>query len=96
MSNVGERQKILVNSIGAFSQEDDAFQQIKLLIGLGYTFLIILSILQMVVYYLYNGRFHPFSAILRIEQKCKFISTKSPFFYGAPALTLADLKTFLQ
>ena len=62
--NIFERHDILVNSIGAFPEEIQAFEQIQLMIALGYSSLLLLTIIQIVSYYLYNGRFHPFAVIV--------------------------------
>ena len=71
--NVFERHDILVNSIGALPQEIEAFEQMKWMLGLSYSLLLICAILQMVSYYFYNGKFHPFADILLPETKCKYI-----------------------
>ena len=63
-----DRHDILVNSIGAFPQEIIAFQQIQWMIGLSYSLLILLTLLQILTYYLYNGRYHPFAMIVMPEQ----------------------------
>ena len=68
-TSVEERQGVLVESIGAFPEEYHAYGQIKLMVGLGYSTLVILTILQVVTYYLYNGIFHPFAAIVLPEYK---------------------------
>ena len=35
-----------------------------MLLGVGYTALLLLTLLQIVSYYLYNGKFHPFAALI--------------------------------
>ena len=62
--NVFERHNLLVSSIGAFPEEFEAFEGIKVLLGVGYTALLLLTLLQIVSYYLYNGKFHPFAALI--------------------------------
>ena len=39
------------------------------MIGFCYSFLVLLTIIQGVSYYLYNGRFHPFAMIVMPETK---------------------------
>ena len=63
--NVFERHTILVNSIGAFPEEIEAFERIQLMLILSFTFLVLFTIIQMVSYYIYNGKFHPFALILQ-------------------------------
>ena len=67
-SNIFDRHNILVNSIGAFPEEIEAHGQIKWMIGLSYTLLVVVTIIQIVSYYLYNGRFHPFASIILPKQ----------------------------
>ena len=69
--NIFARHDVLVNSIGAFPEETTAYEQIKWMIGLSYPLLVLLTITQMVTYYLYNGRFHPFALILEPKPKIK-------------------------
>ena len=65
--NVFERHALLLDYIGAFPEEEQAFINIKLMIILGYSFLIFLTIIQVVSYYFCNGRFHPFAMIIMPE-----------------------------
>ena len=62
-----ERHALLLDSIGAFPEEEQAFINIKLMIILGYSFITLLTIIQVVSYYLCNGRFHPFAMIIMPE-----------------------------
>ena len=41
------------------------------MIGLSYTLLVVVTIIQIVSYYLYNGRFHPFALIVMPEKGTK-------------------------
>ena len=66
--NISDRHDILVNSIGAFPQENEAYVQIQWMIGLSYSLLLLLTLGQIVTYYLYNGRFHPFALIVMPAQ----------------------------
>ena len=69
--NIFERQEVLVNSIGAFTVEFEATQQIINMIALSYIFLVVFTIVQVVTFYLYNGRYHPFSIVVMPNEKCK-------------------------
>ena len=62
--NVSYRHSILINSIGALPQEIEALHQIQLMIGLSYTCLLVFTLVQVVCYYFYNGKCHPFAAII--------------------------------
>ena len=54
----------LINSIGAFPEEIQAYEQMKVMLGTAYGLLIIGTVLQVVLYYLYNGIYHPFACIV--------------------------------
>ena len=62
-----------MNSIGTFPEENEAFDKIILMVALAYGLLVLFTIIQIVSYHLYNGRFHPFSLIVMSKptQKCK-------------------------
>ena len=66
--NIFERHDIIVNSIGAFPEEIQAYEKIQMMIGLGYSIIVFLTIIQVVSYYLYNGKCHPFAMIVMPEQ----------------------------
>ena len=70
--NVFERQNILVDSIGAFPEEFAAFEQAKLMLIIGFVFLVFFTIGQVVLYYLYNGEYHPYCKIVKPDAKCKY------------------------
>ena len=70
-SNIFERHEILVNSIGAYPEEHYAFFQIQLMIGLGFGLLLLLTIVQLVSYYFYNSKYHPFNKIVQKDKTCK-------------------------
>ena len=57
--NIFERHDIIVNSIGAFLEEIQAYEKIQMMIGLGYSIIVFLTIIQVVSYYLYNAKCHP-------------------------------------
>ena len=63
-TNIFARHELLSNTIGTFPKEDQAFLNIKLMLAFGYTFLVLLTIVQVVSYYLCNGRFHAFTMIV--------------------------------
>ena len=65
--NVFERHALLLDSIGAFPEEEQAFININLMIIFGYSFITLLTIIQVVSYYFCNGRFHPFAVIIMPE-----------------------------
>ena len=67
-TNIFDRHAILVNSIGAFPEEVKAYEQIQWMIALSYSLLLFFTLVQIVTYYLYNGRFHPFALIVMPEQ----------------------------
>ena len=67
--NIFERHAILINSIGAFQPEIEAFEQIKVMISIGYALLLLLTVTQLITYYLYNGKFHPFSIIVSSQRQ---------------------------
>ena len=68
-TNIFDRHAILVNSIGAFPEEIEAYVQIQWMIGLSYPLLVLLTTVQIVSFYLYNDRFHPFALIVRTKEK---------------------------
>ena len=63
--NIFERHTILIDTIGAFPEEIKAFEQIIFMIPFGYTSLMMLTLIQLLSYYLYNGKFHPFAIIVQ-------------------------------
>ena len=69
--NIFERHELLVNSIGAFQEEIDAYEQIKWMVILSYLGLGLLTFIQIISFYLYNGKFHPFSLIVMGEEASK-------------------------
>ena len=71
--NVFERHNLILNSIGAFPEEYEAFDKIILLLSLGYSLLVLCTTIQVVSYYYFNGKYHPFAMIVMPEQKCKWV-----------------------
>ena len=72
--HVFERHSILQNSIGAFPEELQAYEVVKLMLIIGFSLLVLLTICQLVLYYLYNGKYHPYSNIVLPNRKCKLES----------------------
>ena len=62
---------MLLDSIGAFPEETEAFELVKLMLIIGYSFLVFLTICQIVLYYLYNGKYHPYNKIVMPDKKSK-------------------------
>ena len=60
-----------MNSIGALPEEYAAFEKVQLMLYLGYSLLLLLTIGQVVLYYLYNGNYHPYCKIVMPEKTCK-------------------------
>ena len=69
--SIVERHEILVNSIGAFPTEIIAFWKIQRVLGVSYGLLLLFTIVQLVAYYFYNSKYHPFYKIVRSERNCK-------------------------
>merc|ERR1711884_917656 len=76
--HVFERHSILVDSIGVFPEETEAFELVKLMLIIGYSLLVFLTICQVVLYYLYNGKYHPYSKIVMPNRKCKLELESNP------------------
>ena len=66
-----ERKGILENSIGVLPKEWEAFRDIQLALGLGYGFLLFLTLGQLLIFYFYNGPWHPLSRIVAKPKQCK-------------------------
>ena len=54
-------------SIGILPEEFEAFECMKLLLGLGYGMLLFLTMVQIVSFYLYNGSWHPLAEIIGLS-----------------------------
>ena len=59
---------MLLDTIGTFPEENKAYEQIKLMPILSYTILVILTMVQVVSYYFFNGKFHPYAMIVLTER----------------------------
>ena len=73
---MNERHETLINSIGAFQEEIEAYAQIKVMIGVAYTLLLLFTVTQIMTYFLYNGKFHPFSVIISLDNE--MLKTEKP------------------
>eukprot|EP00093_Oithona_nana_P000764 00764.XXX_1755_135_1 [CDS] Oithona nana genome sequencing. len=94
--HVFERHSILQNSIGVFPEELQAYEVVKLMLIIGFSLLVLLTICQLVLYYLYNGKYHPYSKIVLPNRKFTFYkeSEESPSDPEAP--TNADEADLVQ
>ena len=75
-----ERKEILENSIGVLPEEWEAFRNIQLALGLGYGSLLLLTLGQILTFYLYNGSWHPLSRIVAKSKRCKSFSNLAGIF----------------
>ena len=67
-----ERHIQLENTIGALEMEMESYEKSKLMAWIFYPTWIVLTILQVICFILYNGKFHPLSKILdggNVERK---------------------------
>ena len=92
--NIFERHDVLVNSIGALPQEIGAFYKIQWFIGLGYSLLLVVTIVQLVTYYLYNGKYHPFAKIVMPDRKCKFTNLNTKLKYHLGTVFIISVKFY--
>ena len=74
VNTIFERKDILENSIGVLPEEWEAFRDIQLALGLGYGSLLLLTLGQILTFYLYNGSWHPLSRIVAKPKRCKSFS----------------------
>ena len=61
---MNDRHQFLINSIGAMPEEHFAYFQIQVMIYASYGGLLLLFITQVLLYFLFNKKFHPMSEIL--------------------------------
>ena len=66
-SNICHRHNLLFNTIGVLPEETDAYNLIICLICASHSCLLLLTIFEMIFFYLYNSKFHPFKMILQPE-----------------------------
>ena len=71
-----ERHDILSRTIGYLDEEQEAMDTGYLLLIVSTVTMVVGSLLQILFFYLYNGRFHPFANILvdETEGKSQFFS----------------------
>ena len=70
---MNDRHQFLIKSIGAMPEEHFAYFQIQLMIFASYGGLLLLFIIQVLSYFLFNKKFHPLSEIL---VQGKYLSNK--------------------
>ena len=51
-------------TIGYLDKEQDSYETVNLLLGLSFSYIMIGSILEMLFFFLYNRKYHPFKNIL--------------------------------
>ena len=66
-SNIFERHNFLLNTIGVLPEEIEAQYKVVLLIYVSYLSLILLSLVDVICFNMYNSRYHPFKYILISE-----------------------------
>ena len=85
--NIFDRHRILVNSIGPFPEEIQAYEQIILMLTLSYGVLVCGTACQVLLYHWYNGKYHPFACILSQDQDndqdsyCTAVQSLEDIFY---------------
>ena len=78
---VHERHDLLYNSIGYLKEEAESLEKVKSLLFGSFSCIVLGTILELVLFALYNAMYHPFSEII---------------FPGEKNLTFEDAKNFLQ
>ena len=73
VGKVYERHQILENSIGALPKEHEAYNTLLIIVSTCVPGLFVATILQFVLYYLFNRFFHPFKDIVYGPKKGTFI-----------------------
>ena len=63
-----ERHEFLLNSIGVLEQEVQAYQDVQIWMGLSTLYLVLATIMEMVLFWLYNQNYHPFADILDVKE----------------------------
>ena len=64
------------NSIGVLPQEMEAFNNIQLMLGLGYGRLMLLTLGQVIIFHFYNSAWHPMSRIIAKPKKRKVMTER--------------------
>ena len=66
-SNICARHNFLSDTIGVLPEETKAYNLIIWLICSSHSCLLLLTIIEMICFFLYNSKYHPFKMILQIE-----------------------------
>ena len=66
-SNICARHNLMFNTIGVLPEETSAYNLIIWLICSSHSCLLLLTIIEMICFFLYNSKYHPFKMILQIE-----------------------------
>ena len=66
---ISERHTLLKSTIGTLHMEDEAFEQSFYMSWVFYPFFFIIGLGQILFFYLYNKKFHPFCEILKGVRK---------------------------
>ena len=83
---IQERHSFLHDTIGYLPEENEAFESVNFLLFGSFGYIIGSSILEMILFYLYNSKFHPFKNILVSDD-----GLKSSSMIGCNYLGLAIL-----
>ena len=63
-SNICLRHNLLFNTIGVLPEEIDVYNLVLCLIFSSHVILLLLTMMELYFFYLYNSKFHPFCRIL--------------------------------
>ena len=66
-SNICARHNLMFNTIGVLPEETNAYNLIIWLICSSHSCLLLPTIIEMICFFLYNSKYHPFKMILQIE-----------------------------
>ena len=66
-SNICGRHNFLFDTMGVLPEEKNAYNLIIGLIYSSHSCLLLLTIIEMICFFLYNSKYHPFKMILQIE-----------------------------
>ena len=61
---IQERHTFLSNTIGYLQEEQDALNKVKLILILSILYIFFASLLEIICFYYYNDKWHPFNSIL--------------------------------
>ena len=61
---IEERHSFLYDTIGYLPEEKEAFEKVNFLLFGSFGYMIVGSVLEMILFYLYNNKCHPFKNIL--------------------------------